>query len=82
MNNTPRPSIPSTISPHEVRLVQQETGDAWNKTGTNYERDEAEQIALLRAGGSTLLEPERRLLGDISSWCGRAIHLRLGIFRV
>jgi len=56
--------------------LHQETGAAWNETAAIYERDEVEQIAFLRAGGSTLMEPERRLLGDLRPWCQRAIHLQ------
>ncbi|MES2463250.1 MAG: class I SAM-dependent methyltransferase [Armatimonadota bacterium] len=59
-----------------IRSTHQETGAAWDETAAIYERDEATQIEFLKAGGSTLLEPEQRILGDISSWCGRAIHLQ------
>jgi SAM-dependent methyltransferase len=53
-----------------------ETGVAWNVTAAIYERDEAEDIALLRSGGNSLLSPERRFLHDLRAWCGRAIHLQ------
>jgi SAM-dependent methyltransferase len=60
----------------DTHNVHRETGAAWDETAANYERDEAEQIALLREGGSTLLEPERRILGDLSPWYGCAVHLQ------
>jgi SAM-dependent methyltransferase len=60
----------------DIYAVHKETGEAWNETAAIYERDEADQIRFLQDGGSTLLEPERRILGDISSWCHRAIHLQ------
>jgi SAM-dependent methyltransferase len=49
---------------------------AWSVTAAIYERDEEQDITLLKAGGSNLMEPERRLLGDLSPWCKRAIHLQ------
>lgn len=58
------------------QTLHQETGAAWDETAAIYERDEAEQIRFLRAGGNTLLDPERRILGDLSPWCHRAIHLQ------
>lgn len=53
-----------------------ETSSAWNVTAAIYERDEHADIALLRAGGASLLTPERRFLHGLSTWCGRAIHLQ------
>lgn len=53
-----------------------ETGVAWNVAAGIYERDEAADIALLAGGGNSLLAPEHRFLRDLSSWCGRAIHLQ------
>ncbi len=53
-----------------------ETGVAWNVTAAIYERDEEDDIALLRSGSNSLLSPERRFLHDLNSWCGRAIHLQ------
>jgi SAM-dependent methyltransferase len=41
-----------------------------------YNGDEANSIEFLRAGGNYLFESEKALLGDISSWCKRAIHLQ------
>lgn len=58
------------------RARHRETGTAWNVTAAVYERDEEKDIALLRAGGDSLLAPERRYLHDLRAWCGRAIHLQ------
>lgn len=49
---------------------------AWDVTAAKYEEEEAADIALLRAGGSNLLAPERRFLHDLGAWCRRAIHLQ------
>jgi len=65
-----------TIEPTDLTEFHKETGDAWDETAANYERGEAEETAFLRSGGSSLMEPERHILGDLSSWCGRAIHLQ------
>jgi SAM-dependent methyltransferase len=53
-----------------------ETGAVWNETAAIYERDEARDIEQLRKGESTLMDPERRILGDLRAWCRRAIHLQ------
>lgn len=53
-----------------------ETGVAWNVTAAIYERDEEEDIAMLRSGSNSLLSPEHRFLYDLNIWCGRAIHLQ------
>lgn len=53
-----------------------DNGAAWDAAATIYERDEARDVEILRAGGDTLLAPEREILGDLSAWCERAIHLQ------
>src|SRR5579862_8166747 len=60
----------------DISSIHQETGAAWNLVAANYERDEADDIAFLRSGGNCLFEPERQILGDLSLWCKRAIHLQ------
>ncbi len=61
----------------DILATHQETGRFWNEiTGWYGERDEAESIAFLAAGGSFLYDNEERLLGDLSPWCKRAIHLQ------
>lgn len=59
---------------HQQR--HQDNAAVWSVTAEIYERDEERDINLLRSGGSSLMEPEKRLLGDLSPWCGRAIHLQ------
>lgn len=59
-----------------VRAQHEETGRAWNVTAAIYERDAEHDIALLRAGGTSLLDPEQRALHDLGDWCGRAVHLQ------
>jgi SAM-dependent methyltransferase len=59
----------------DVRGLHRDNAAAWDETAAIYERDEAEHLALIRAGGS-LKEPERRILGDLRAWCGRAVHLQ------
>jgi SAM-dependent methyltransferase len=49
---------------------------AWDVTAAKYEDEEADDIALLEAGGNNLLGPERRFLHDLGSWCRRAVHLQ------
>ncbi|HLK56108.1 MAG TPA: class I SAM-dependent methyltransferase [Chthonomonadaceae bacterium] len=60
----------------DISSIHQETGAAWNEVAANYERGEASDIAFLREGGNRLFEPERQILGDLSPWCQRAIHLQ------
>ncbi len=50
---------------------------AWNALALRKYAGEVEaDVAFLRSGGVNLMEPERRLLGDLSFWCRRAIHLQ------
>jgi ubiquinone/menaquinone biosynthesis C-methylase UbiE len=58
------------------RKNHQQTGIAWNVTAAIYERDEADDIALLRSGGNSLLPVEQRFLHDLNTWCKRTIHLQ------
>ena len=46
----------------------------WNETADWYGR--RNDLELLRTGGSTLFPHERAILGDLDSWCRRAIHLQ------
>ena len=54
----------------------QETGFAWNVTAAIYERDQTDDLALLRSGGNRLLPPELRFLRGLDAWCRCAIHLQ------
>ena len=49
---------------------------AWNEAAQFYEAKVDEDIAFLRSGGKNLCAPELIYLHDLSSWCGRAIHLQ------
>lgn len=59
-----------------TNAIHQQTGAAWDAAAEGYEQGEAEHIAFLRSGGSSLLAPEQRVLGDLRLWCRRAIHLQ------
>ena len=60
----------------DTSAVHEQTGAAWDQAAALYEREEAEQIEDLRSGGSSLLAPEQRILGDLRPWCRKAIHLQ------
>ena len=50
---------------------------AWDSVaGSKYAHDVDGDLAFLGVGGTSLMSHERRLLGDLSSWCRRAIHLQ------
>jgi len=53
-----------------------ETGQTWNVTAAIYERDESDDLALLRSGGDSFLPDERPFLQDLGGWCRCAIHLQ------
>src|SRR5450759_2694784 len=53
-----------------------ETGATWNVAAAIYERDEEDDIALLRSGSNSLLSPERHFLQALNTWCECAIHLQ------
>jgi SAM-dependent methyltransferase len=59
-----------------ARDRHEENAITWNVAAAIYERDEQEDIALLRSGGNSLLPLERRFLHDLNTWCGRALHLQ------
>lgn len=60
----------------DITTIHQQTGAAWDQAAAMYERSEAEHTDFLRSGGSTLLAPEQRILGDLRPWCRKAIHLQ------
>jgi SAM-dependent methyltransferase len=61
----------------DVRELHQGNRDAWNRTArAGYCLESERHIELLRQGGSGLMAAERRILGDLSGWCERAIHLQ------
>jgi SAM-dependent methyltransferase len=61
----------------DILAIHKETGAFWNTITDWYgERDEAEATLYLQSGGNYLYEHEQKLLGDLSQWCKRAIHLQ------
>ena len=64
----------------DISSIHKETGAFWDEIADTYSVQgvpgEADSIERLRSGGSFLYEHEKELLGDISSWCKRAIHLQ------
>ncbi len=59
-----------------TNAYHQDNRAGWDITAAKYEQEEQADIAFLRAGGNSLMPPEKEALGDISSWCARAIHLQ------
>jgi SAM-dependent methyltransferase len=68
--------IPPAGDDAEVRRRHEANRVAWNEGAEHYTVANEERIASLRAGKSSLHPIERELLGDLSSWCGTAIHLQ------
>ena len=60
----------------DVRSMHRANRAAWDEAAERYEGWLDEAIALIRAGGTNLLAPERALIGDLHGRCGRAIHLQ------
>lgn len=66
----------------DIEAIHKETGAYWDECAEWYtggKTEEAETIAFLRSGGSYLSENERGILGDLTPWCKRAIHLQCSI---
>jgi len=49
---------------------------AWDLAARKYEPDVQSDVALLRSGILSLAPQELLLLGDLSPWCQRAVHLQ------
>lgn len=61
----------------DISAIHQETGAYWDEIAAFYGgRNEEEDTAFLREGGSYFSDAERLLLGNLSPWCRRAIHLQ------
>ena len=61
----------------DIQAIHKETGAFWDEIAGSYGGGgEEEATAFLSDGGSTLFESERQVLGDLSPWCRRAIHLQ------
>ena len=68
--------IPPAADAGEVRRRHEANRLAWNEGAEHYTVANAERIAALRAGKSSLHPIERELLGDLGTWCGTAVHLQ------
>ncbi|MCY9784403.1 class I SAM-dependent methyltransferase [Nocardiopsis sp. EMB25] len=60
----------------EVRRRHEANRIAWDEGALHYTRELAADIERLRAGESSTHPVERAALGDLASWCGRAVHLQ------
>jgi SAM-dependent methyltransferase len=61
----------------EPAEIHKENERAWDiVAASKYTHDVEHDVALLAAGGTSLMDHELRLLADLGSWCGRAIHLQ------
>jgi SAM-dependent methyltransferase len=69
-----RPATPAEAA--DVTAMHATTRAAWDEAAEQYERWLPEAIELIRSGGSNLFPVEEDLLGDLSGWCRRAIHLQ------
>jgi len=57
-----------------MRTEHQNNATWWNETASWYRGQN--ELELIRSGGSTLFPAEREILGDLTPWCRRAIHLQ------
>jgi SAM-dependent methyltransferase len=61
----------------ELKELHRENERVWDMVArSKYAGDVDGDVAFLKAGGTSLMSHERRLLGDLALWCGRAIHLQ------
>jgi len=67
----------------EARVNRDESADlprrnavAWDRTASKYAAEVDTDVALLRAGGTSLLPPELRVLAPLLRKGGRAVHLQ------
>ena len=60
----------------DVRSMHRANRRAWDEAAERYEGWFDEAVALIRSGGTNLLEPERERIGDLRGRCRRAIHLQ------
>jgi SAM-dependent methyltransferase len=67
---------PGAGSAEEVRAFHASNRAAWNQGGEQYAATLDATIKFIRAGHSNLHPVERAHLGDLASWCHRAIHLQ------
>ncbi len=61
----------------DLEKLHKDNERAWDIVArAKYAHDVDGDVAFLNAGGTSLMSHERRLLSDLPSWCGRAIHLQ------
>jgi SAM-dependent methyltransferase len=61
----------------DLTALHKDNETAWDLVArSKYAHDVDADVAFLKAGGTSLMSHERECLGDLSSWCGRAIHLQ------
>ena len=63
-------------NPDESADLARRNAVAWDRTATKYADDIDADVALLRAGGTSLLPPELRVLVPLLRHGGRAVHLQ------
>ncbi len=63
------------MSPGDEKLHRQ-NARAWDLAAGKYAAEVEQDVAQLQASETSLLPAELRLLGDLSTWCGLAIHLQ------
>jgi len=69
-------ALPLAQQPEEVRARHAANRIAWNEGAAHYTAELDETLAFLQNGGSNLHPIERANLGNLSTWCARAIHLQ------
>jgi SAM-dependent methyltransferase len=67
---------PHASNPDEVRMRHAANRQGWNEGAAHYTAQREETLAFLREGGSSLHPIERENLGNLRTWCARAIHLQ------
>lgn len=68
--------VDPAADPVEARRRHRENEAAWDQAAGRYTDELADAIARLRAGESSVHPVERAELGDLGTWCRRAIHLQ------
>jgi SAM-dependent methyltransferase len=64
------------VNPADSNALARRNAVAWDRTASKYAADIDADVALLQAGGTSLLQPELRVLGPLLGQGGRAIHLQ------
>lgn len=59
-----------------IERIHQCNERAWNVAAATYAQGVQRDVAAIQAGGTSLLPAEVRVLGDLTGWCGRAVHLQ------